>query len=86
MGRRRLENRKVNKSGRFNPELIEKIEERGEALGLNFSQSLEFFSEIGVEVTSPSFYSKIAKISKTKRKEIPQVIKELLTQALDIPV
>ena len=47
MGRKRIENKKVPRSGRFQPEFAERIDEIGKELNLNTSQAMEYLINLG---------------------------------------
>lgn len=73
---------KVNKSGRFAPSLVEKIEERAKMFEMNFSQTLEELSDIGVSVTSPEIYSYFKKRSLIERKSYGRVVLDFIKSHL----
>jgi hypothetical protein len=82
MGRRKLDNRKINKSGRFDPELIEKIEKSTDFIGLNFSQTLEFFAEICIECIDQKTYDIINKTARRERKTFAEISHEILKSGM----
>jgi hypothetical protein len=83
MGRTPIENKKVNKSGRFEPALLEDMEKSTVILDMNLSQTLEFFAEIGVLLTKPEVYTKLRAIAAKKRKDIPFTVEEIVKQYCD---
>lgn len=83
MGRPKLESRKINKSGRFDPELLDKINDAAEKLNLNFSQTLEFLSNIGVHATSSKVYDKIKEQAVSEQISYAQKVEKLLKDSLN---
>lgn len=83
MGRKKRENRKVNKSGRFDPLLLEEIEKISTKIGKNFSQTLEFLTEIGVSVTSDDTYEKVSSIANQDTMTFPMKIRELVRKSFN---
>jgi len=83
MGRQPLEDRKINKSGRFNPFLLETIEQRADKLNFNFSQTLEYLSELGSVITDDPFYKKLEKLATKKRKSVVDILPEILAKGLE---
>lgn len=79
MGRRKLENRKVNKSGRFDPDLLEQIEQLTVKINMkNFSQTLEFLAKIGIAVTSDDIYGKINAAAAADRMDYEMKVREIV--------
>lgn len=81
MGRRKIENRKVNKSGRFDPHLLQQIEQVSEKINLNLSQTLEFLAEIGVAVSSEDIYPKISAMAAADRMDYAMKVREIVRTA-----
>lgn len=74
-----LDNRKINKSGRFDPELIANMEKRIEEIGLkNLSQGLEFLVEIGFACVDSSVWIPVSKKASANRKTYPEQVKAIL--------
>ncbi|MEO0074555.1 MAG: hypothetical protein ABIK31_00390 [candidate division WOR-3 bacterium] len=74
---------KINKSGRFSPSLVKKIEDRSSLFGVNFSQTLEELADIGVEVTNSEIYNYFRKLSLVNRKTYGQVLFDVLKEYVD---
>lgn len=86
MGRKKLENRKVNKSGRFDPDLLVRIEELTSKIGVkNLSQTLEFLTRIGVECTTEDLYGKINAMAAADRMDYEMKIREIVRTAVLTP-
>jgi len=74
-----LDNRKVNKSGRFDPDLIEKIEKRVEEIGIkNLSQGLEFLVEVGFAAIDPTVWIPLSKKASANRRTYSDQVKSVL--------
>jgi hypothetical protein len=83
MGRRKIENRKVNKSGRFDPDLLEQIEQLASRVSMkNFSQTLEFLAKIGIAVTSEDIYGKINSAAAADRMDYEMKVREIVRAAV----
>jgi len=82
MGRRKLENRKINKSGRFEPELLDQIVEASNQVNLSFSQTLEFLAEIGVYAVSKSLYTEINKRVVKNSSSYAEEVKSILQKGI----
>jgi hypothetical protein len=78
MGRKKIENRKVNKSGRFDPHLLDQIEQVSAKINLNLSQTLEFLAEIGVAVTSEDIYPKVSSLAAADRMDYAMKVREIV--------
>lgn len=76
--------KKINKSGRFDPQLIKNIEERVEVIGLsNLSQALEFLCEIGYASVDKSVYTQISKKASANRRTYAEQVKLMLQKSLE---
>lgn len=85
MGRKKIENRKINKSGRFDPHLLEQIEQTALKINLNLSQTLEFLAEIGVAVTAEEIYQKVSSLAAADRMDYAMKIREIVRTAVLTP-
>lgn len=79
-----LVNRKINKSGRFDPVLIEKIEKRIDEIGIkNLSQGLEFLVEIGFAAIDPSVWLPLSKKASANRRTYADQVKSVLQKYIE---
>lgn len=81
MGRKKIANRKINKSGRFDPHLLEEVEKVASKISLNFSQTLEFLTEIGVAVAADDSYQKIADAANADTMTVPMKVREIVRKS-----
>lgn len=80
---RDLDQVKINKSGRFAPDIIKRVQVFCDTNGLTFSQGLEELTDIGLHVIGDS-YKVLSRKSSMMRKPIGSFILESLKESASV--